>query len=432
DRRGGGRLPAGPPGLACITEIIPGLDVGDEAWLVCLLAQLILRQGARDPICRPTRPRPFLPRLTSPVRAQRNRRALRPKPGSSRSARRPAKGIRPRAGYTVQAAVDAWFEHGLPGRSAKTLSTYREVTDPVLKMIGGKLLTELTAAQVRAALTTTGRTRSSRTVQIAHRCLVRAIDHAQASDLVSRNVAALVSPPQGKAPGRASKSLTVTQARQLVHSPEAKKSRLYAYILLCLTTGIRTEEARALRWTEVDWARESVAVYRSVRARGDVKTPKSRRKITIPTMAADALELWQERQEKERIAAGPRWKESGLVFTSRVGTALDAADTRRTFKDVCEAAGLGRDWTPRELRTSFVSVMSASGASIEQIARLVGHSTTTTTEGVYRKQIDQAAIAGPEILDTVLKRPTQRVIRKARSPSTEGVPGDQDRADSAG
>lgn len=89
-----------------------------------------------------------------------------------------ARGIRPRAGYTLQAAMDAWFEHGLPGRSAKTLSTYREVTAPVLKLIGGKRLTELTADQGGAALTTTGRTRSSRTVEIAHRCLVRAIDHA--------------------------------------------------------------------------------------------------------------------------------------------------------------------------------------------------------------------------------------------------------------
>ena len=180
-----------------------------------------------------------------------------------------AKGIRPRAGYTLKAAMDAWFESGLPGRSAKTLSTYREVTAPVLKLIGGKLLTELTADQVRAALTTTGRTRSSRTVEIAHRCLVRAIDHALASDLVSRNAGRIrASAPQGKAPGRASKSLTVAQARRFVNSEEAKKSRLYAYILLCLMTGIRTEEARALRWTEVDWTQQSMAVYRSVRSRG--------------------------------------------------------------------------------------------------------------------------------------------------------------------
>ena len=44
-------------------------------------------------------------------------------------------------------------------------------------------------------------------------------------------------------------------------------------------------------------------------------------------------------------------------------------------------------WTPRELRHSFVSLLSDADVPIEQISRLVGHSGTTTTETVYRKQI---------------------------------------------
>jgi integrase len=329
-----------------------------------------------------------------------------------------AKGIRPKAGYTVAHAVQDWLNSGLPGRSAKTLSTYREVTDPLLDVIGGKLLTELTGEQVRAALVRIGKTRSTRSLQIAHRSLTRAITYVESRDRVGRNVARFVSTPTGKAPGRPSKSLTVLDARKLVYS--ARESRLHAYIVLCLTTGIRTEEARALHWSEVNLLEPSVAVYRSVRARGETKTPRSRRKLMIPELAAPALEDQQERQAKEKTEAGPRWKETGLVFTSGVGTALDAAHVRRAFKDACEAAGLGRDWTPRELRTSFVSVMSASGAPIEQIARLVGHTTTTTTEEVYRKQIAQAAMSGPELLDTILTPPRRmRVRRKPRSAAGE-------------
>jgi integrase len=96
----------------------------------------------------------------------------------------------------------------------------------------------------------------------------------------------------------------VLQARHLVHS--SKESRLHAYIVLCITTGIRTEEARALHWTEVDLARESIAVYRSVRARGDVKTPKFRRKLAIPELAVQALKHQAEQQAKDKVAAGPR------------------------------------------------------------------------------------------------------------------------------
>jgi integrase len=41
----------------------------------------------------------------------------------------------------------------------------------------------------------------------------------------------------------------------------------------------------------------------------------------------------------------------------------------------------------REMRHSFVSVLSASGVRIEDISRLVGHSSTTVTETVYRHEI---------------------------------------------
>jgi len=57
------------------------------------------------------------------------------------------------------------------------------------------------------------------------------------------------------------------------------------------------------------------------------------------------------------------------------------------FKRVCTETGIGDSWTPRELRTSFVSLMSHHGVSIEEIARLVGHATTRTTEIVYRREL---------------------------------------------
>jgi integrase len=45
------------------------------------------------------------------------------------------------------------------------------------------------------------------------------------------------------------------------------------------------------------------------------------------------------------------------------------------------------DWTPRELRHSFVSVLSDSGVSLNDIADLCGQSGTTVTEKVYRHQL---------------------------------------------
>ena len=64
-----------------------------------------------------------------------------------------------------------------------------------------------------------------------------------------QNVAALVDTPKGQA-GRPSRALTAEQAAILLDA--ARSARLGTYVVLCLMTGIRTEEARALRWEHVD------------------------------------------------------------------------------------------------------------------------------------------------------------------------------------
>ncbi|MHA6631988.1 tyrosine-type recombinase/integrase [Pseudonocardia sichuanensis] len=85
------------------------------------------------------------------------------------------------------------------------------------------------------------------------------------------------------------------------------------------------------------------------------------------------------------------------------GTAPDAHNVRRAFRQVAAAAaGLdAREWTPRELRHSFVSLLSASGVRIEDIARLVGHSATGVTERVYRHQLHAVLDEGTTAMDDI-------------------------------
>jgi hypothetical protein len=84
------------------------------------------------------------------------------------------------------------------------------------------------------------------------------------------------------------------------------------------------------------------------------------------------------------------------VFASRVGTALDAGNVRRVFGKVTAAAGLNpADWRPRELRHSFVLLLSDAGVPVEKIARPVGHTGTTITQTVYRHQIRPVATVAP-------------------------------------
>jgi integrase len=193
------------------------------------------------------------------------------------------------------------------------------------------------------------------------------------------------------------------------------QDRLHHYIVVSLLTGARTEELRALRWDHVhlDGVPDDnppvppyVEVWRSVRDGGDTKTKKSKRTLALPARCVEALKKQRARQVADRLAAGPNWQESGLVFTTKAGTEMDAANVRRDFR---RALGLVPDidpeqWTPRELRHSFVSVLSDAGVPLEAISRLVGHSGTSVTELVYRHQLRPVIQTGATVMDELFKR----------------------------
>lgn len=100
-------------------------------------------------------------------------------------------------------------------------------------------------------------------------------------------------------------------------------------------------------------------------------------------------------------AAYDLWHDSGLVFTTALGTMPDQHNIRRRFRQITKAGGLGSDWVPRELRHTFVSIMSAGGVPVEEIARLTGHQQSSTTEVVYRRELRPVIATGAEIMDGI-------------------------------
>ncbi len=118
--------------------------------------------------------------------------------------------------------------------------------------------------------------------------------------------------------------------------------------------------------------------------------------------------LWQHWEEQgwDRLAVGDSWEEHGLVFCSAVGKEADALHVRRAFRAALKnAEGVNAaEWMPRELRRSFVSLLSDRGVPLEEISRLVGHSGTAVTEEVYRKQIRPLIQTGAVVMNGIFKR----------------------------
>ncbi|MGV4890454.1 tyrosine-type recombinase/integrase [Streptomyces viridosporus] len=313
-------------------------------------------------------------------------------------------GVKSPANYTVANAVNDWLERGLKGRDEKTVSKNRTMANKhLIPFIGKAKLKDLSADDVDDWLDDRAEVLATRSLRDLLAILRRSIAHAQRRDKAARNVALLVTVPEGR-PGRPSKALNLEQAKAVLAA--ARPSRLYAYLVLSLLSGVRTEEARPLTWDHVfletkDGVPPHVAVWRSVRKHGDTKTRKSRRTIALPKQVVDVLEEHKRWQQQERASRGMEWSPTGRVFTTRSGEPLDAANVRRDFKAIVKKAGLKPEWTPRELRHSFVSLLSDHGIPLETIALLVGHSSQATTEAVYRKQLRPVITKGAEAMDDI-------------------------------
>jgi integrase len=316
--------------------------------------------------------------------------------------------------YTVAMAVTDWLAYGLNGRDPQTITTVTILANGhVIPALGARKLRELSADDVDKWLAEKAKSLSTRTLRDIRSILRRAINRAQARDKVKRNVVLLCDLPTGQE-GRPSKALTFEQAEAILAAAEADQSTIGTYIVVSLLSGARTEEMRPLVWAHVDLEGKPkadppvpphVMVWRSVRAGGDTKTRKSRRTLALPKRSVDALRAHQVRQDRFRSSrlkstTGKGWTDHDLVFASETGTELDAANVRRAFRRIAKVADLAaNDWTPRELRHSFVSLLSDGGVPIEKISLLVGHSGTTVTEAVYRHQIRPVVQDGATVID---------------------------------
>jgi integrase len=316
-------------------------------------------------------------------------------------------------GYTVKDAVTDWLTYGLSARNQATIDKYTFLASRhVVPALGARRLVELSADDVDRWLAAKSAELSTNSLRIVRSILKRSVDRAQARDKVKRNVVLLSDIPTGRI-GRPSKALTLAQAEAVLDAAEG--TPLHAYIVVSLLVGTRTEELRALTWAHVDLVGNpdatppvppSVMVWRSTRTGGDTKTRKSRRTLALPRRCVEALSEHQRRQDDVRVLGGA--DDLDLVFSSATGAQLDAANVRRAFRSVLKASGLDpAAWTPRELRHSFVSLLSDAGVPLENISRLVGHSGSTVTELVYRKQIRPVITEGAETMDRIFARPPE-------------------------
>lgn len=309
---------------------------------------------------------------------------------------------------TLEKFLTRWHDEVLVLQVAMSASdNYRFVySKHLVPRLGHVRLSKLTAPDVNRrmaemkeeglAISTIRRTRS---------ILVQALDEAVRWGVVPRNVARDTKGPRSpkSAPADAGRSLTEEQARALLKA--AKEHRLGLVYVLMLSLGLRKGEALGLQWRDVRMPKAgestgTLTIRHAMRHEGsevvlgDVKTPRSRRKVRFPRQIADDFRAHKAAQAGERRKVGEAWTESDLVFTTEVGTSIAPNVTRDDFAKLCKAAGLGH-WTPHELRHSAASLMLARGVPLEVVSEVLGHASIRITADVYAhlqdRQLESAA-----------------------------------------
>lgn len=245
---------------------------------------------------------------------------------------------------------------------------------------------------------------SPRTVQYLHAILRRSLGLATKWGLVARNVALLVDSPRVKR--SEIRPLTPEQARQFLQM--AKGDRLGALYSVAIALGLRQGEALGLRWDDVDMQQGWVQVRMALqRVDGKLqlvepKTEKSRRTIEMPDVVRDALREHRIRQLQERLLAGQTWQEHGLVFTTTIGTPLDARNVVRHFHGLLETAGLPR-MRFHDLRHTAASLLLAQGLELRVVQEVLGHSQISLTANLYAHVMPVLMKEAAAKMDAVLR-----------------------------
>src|SRR5262249_46848401 len=192
--------------------------------------------------------------------------------------------------------------------------------------------------------------------------LRNALNRALKWGLVARNVAMLVDPPHVKR--YEAVPLDPEQARTLLRT--LQHDRLEALFTVPLAMGLRPGAALGFVWSDIERERGTLHGSRALqRIEGklrieELKSRSSRRSIKIPEIALSSLKAHRIRQAEERLAAGPEWQDTGLVFTTRRGTPLAPRFVARSFKRILKLAELP-DTRVYDLRHTCATLLLVQG-----------------------------------------------------------------------
>lgn len=283
-------------------------------------------------------------------------------------------GVRPPAGGI---RYSTWYSYG------------RNLQNHVIPAIGSKRLRKLQPNDLNklyADLLDKGL--SPRSVHYVHAIIRRALNEALRAGQITRNPAQLARPPKQTRPRM--KTWTAEELRQFLR--HVRDDILYASYLLAAMTGMRRGELLGLRWDDLDLKAGKLSVRQTLvevnyeLCFSEPKTARGRRVVDLDSATVAALDAHRKRQIEERLAHGPAWRDSGLVFTRQDGSPSHPDGLSDAFKRHVRAAGL-QLIRFHDLRHTYATLALDAGMKPWDLSDRLGHASVAFTLDVYRHAI---------------------------------------------
>lgn len=320
---------------------------------------------------------------------------------------------------TVEEWLSLWIEGRLTaGARTRTVEGYRNDQRHIVRAIGSVRLDRLTAEHVdglwRAILSAGA---GPATCAHVRRTLSAALNSAVDRGHMVRNPVRLSDPPRYEAPEI--EPFSAAEARKVL--AEAAGRRNTARWSVALALGLRQGEALGLRWEDIDlegarlrvrqqlqhlpWRHGCVDVDNEPTCGRDpgrcptkhgggpafvpVKSTAGRRMLGLPTPMVDQLRRHGAAQAAERLRAGSRWRDHGLVFAREDGTPIRKETDSAEWHRILRMAGV-RPGRLHDARHTAATLLLVQGVPAGVAMRLLGHSDLRVLAR-YQHVIEEAA-----------------------------------------
>jgi integrase len=195
------------------------------------------------------------------------------------------------------------------------------------------------------------------------------------------------------------------------------EDRLYWLWRLALLRGFRRGEIAGMADDAFDPAAAAITVNVSLiqigkrLVWGKPKTRAGERFVGLDSGSVDAGKAHRTQRKRERLAAGEAWEDSGRMFTTPAGAALNPDWISRRFKAMSKEAGLPVIKFHAARHTAATLALQAK-VETRIVSEQLGHSTTRITEDLYQHVSVQMQVGAAETVVALLPaRPGKKQAR---------------------